>query len=190
MKLLKWGAILVVISMLAACASVQVSQDYQPSTDFTRLKSYGWKAGAAPVSADVRVTNPLLQQRFHDAIDRVLIGRGYQQAAQPDMLVSYSYSIVSRIESDDFDADFGFGFGRRHSFGGLAFGTGGTVRQYDVGVLAIDIHDAAGNNLLWRGTGSEIVTTHRTPEAVTASVQRMVGEILGQFPPRTVPAAR
>jgi hypothetical protein len=176
--------VLGIMMLFAGCARVQVSQDYNTAANFTSYKSYGWKNIQVQNTTDIRVNNPLLHERFHRDIDQILTGKGFTQGTKADLLVTYNYSITSRIESDQYGTDVGFGFGRRSHYGGVTFGSVNDIRQYDVGILVIDIYDAAGNTLLWRGTGSEIITIHSTPEAITDSVNRMVGEILAQFPPQ------
>jgi hypothetical protein len=179
-------AIGLAILLVTACSPVRVNQEYAPSADFTTIHSYGWRTAAPPVSADPRIKNPLLHQRFRDAIEQTLNQRGYRQEAEPDVLVSYSHTIISRPDSDQLDAGSGLAFGRSSAFGGFSGGTP-TIRQYDTSVLTIDIYDASGERLLWRGTGSAILTTYDSPSELTVAVNRMVTAILAQFPPPATP---
>ncbi|HBT96497.1 MAG TPA: hypothetical protein DEB25_02040 [Desulfobulbaceae bacterium] len=164
--------------LLAACSPVRVSQDYLPSTDFATIHSYGWRFSPPPVSPDPRITDPLLRQRFHDAIDQTLNERGFQRTERPDILVDFTYSIISRLDSDQF----GFSFGGYRDYGAF-YGSAPIIEQYDVSLLYIDIYDASGKQLLWRGRGSEILTTYKNPAELTAAVNRMVAAILARFPP-------
>jgi len=123
-----------------------------------------------------------LRQRFHDAIEQTLNQRGYRRAERPDVLVDYIYAIVNRLDADQFNSGFGLGLGHRRAFGGF-FGTAPVVSQYDTSLLVIDIYDASGKRLLWRGSGSEILTTYSNPADLTAAVNRTVAAILAQFPP-------
>ncbi|MDR3089461.1 MAG: DUF4136 domain-containing protein [Desulfobulbaceae bacterium] len=178
------AAIMLISLALTACSPVNVNQDYLQSFDFTRIHKYAWRAETPPTSADPRINNPLLRQRFHDAIDQTLRQRGYQLADKPDALIGYTYTIVNRLDSDQFITDYGFGYERRRGFGAF-FGATPYIRQYNVSLLVIDVYDADGKRLLWRGTGSEILTIRDNPAELTAAVNRMVAEILAQFPPPT-----
>jgi len=178
-----WGW-LIILLLLAGCSRVQVSQDYRPGLDFARLHSYRWQATSPASSTDIRINNPLLQERFRQAIDGTLTQRGYLQAAAADFIVSYDYSIQTRIESEPLDTSFGLGYGRYYNYGAIGIGTNVGVRQYDVGVLVIDFFDGRTGEPLWRGTATQLVTTHSTPENTTAFVYRMVDTVLAQFPPR------
>jgi len=173
------------IALCAACSPVRVNQDYVQTADFSAIHTYGWRSAAPPASDDPRINNPLLRQRFRQAIEQTLTQRGYRQAAEPDVLVDYGHTIISRLDADQLDIGFGFGFGRGPVSGGFFGGPG--IRQYDSSVLTIDIYDASGERLLWRGSGSEILTTHDSPSELTAAVNRMVAAILAQFPPTAKP---
>lgn len=106
------------------------------------------------------------------------------QAVVADFVVSYNYSIQTRLESEPFRPSVGFGFGRYYNYGAIGVGTDIGVSQYDVGVLVIDFSDARSGEPLWRGTGTQLATTHTTPEEASAFVYRMVDDVLAQFPPR------
>jgi hypothetical protein len=178
-------ALCLTIALFTACSPVRVSQDYQQTANFSAIHTYGWRTAAPPPSDDPRINNPLLQQRFRDAIEQTLNQRGYQQTAEPDALIDYSHAIISRLDSDQIDVGVGFGFGRSPALGGF-FG-GPSIRQYDTSVLTINIYDSNGRQLLWRGTGSEILTTYDSPSELTSTVNRMVAAILAQFPPTAAP---
>lgn len=175
--------ILSLLFLLANCAKIPVSQDFRPGTDFTALNSYSWHKQYAPETSDVRATNPLLHERFRDAINRALYGKGITQGETPDFLVSYSYSIKTIIESNPMDTHVGFGFGRYSRYGGVGFGSGTSVSQYDVGTLVIDFLDPHNGRLLWRGSGSDRLSLTPTPENNIAFANKLVTSILAQFPP-------
>jgi len=176
---LVWVALL-----LVGCSQVQVSQDYRQGVDFSRFHTYRWQSTTPVVSDDIRINNPLLQERFRQAIDGTLTRRGYMQAAEADFIVSYDYSIQTRIESEPFGTSIGVGYGRYYRYGAIGIGTDVDVRQYDVGVLVIDFSDARTGAPIWRGNATQLVTTHSTQEETTAFVYRMVDSVLSQFPPR------
>lgn len=184
---MKKGTVVVIIAvflLLSGCARVQVSQDFRPGSDFSRYHTYSWQGMEVKASGNIQANNPFMQERFRQAIDRALTGRGFVRADPGDFLVSYEYSIQTRLESEPFNTGFGYGWGRHRHFGAFSMYSDGGIRQYDVGVLAIDFVDGKTGQPLWRGTGSELVTTHSTPEDNTAFANRLVEAILAQFPPR------
>ncbi len=170
---------------LWGCQSIQVSQDYDLSKDFSSLKTYEWQTKTQPKTGDIRVDNPLLDARIRSAINDSLSKKGYKRITQekPDFYVAYNYQIRSKIESDDVGMGVGFGWGSRRRFGGIAVDTGRYISEYDEGVLVIDLNDASKGDLLWRGTGTARVNQHSKPEEITKGVNEAVEKILSQFPP-------
>ena len=70
--------ILTLFFFLLGCASIKVSQDYDLSKDFSGLKTYDWQTGTQPKTGDIRVDNPLFDDRIRSAVDRSLLEKGYQ----------------------------------------------------------------------------------------------------------------
>lgn len=188
--MMKNGVVVVLAVLLlgmTGCSGVQVSSDYDQEMSFADLHTYTWRQSSGSLGEngkDVQKSNPLLHKRIVAAINRVMGARGYRRADPADMQVSYSYSIETRLESEPQSGYFGFGTGRYPYFGGVGVNMGSDIRQYDVGILTIDIYDSRSDSLMWRGKGSAMTSTHSTPEKITAKVNRMVREILAQFPPK------
>ncbi len=60
--------VLTLFGFIWGCHSIQVSQDYDSSKDFSSLKTYEWQAKSQPKTGDIRVDNPLLDARIRSAI--------------------------------------------------------------------------------------------------------------------------
>ncbi len=173
----------VVALFISSCAQVQVSQDYDTGYLFDKGNTYGWNTAKPLEKDDLLESDELLAKRFKSAVDATLTKRGFIQTTQPNFLVSCTYTVKSRLESDSFDSGFGFGVGRFGRYGGVGMSTGSTIRQYDQGTLIINIHSAATKKLIWKGTGTREVFIHSTPDELTRSVNEMVEAVLAQFPP-------
>ncbi len=186
MRKLKNVFCLTFLALFASCSGIQVSQDYNVAADFSNLKTFDWYLAQQKKTGDLRVDNPLLDSRIRKAVDRSLAQKGYQRIFQgtPDFYVGYKYGILTRIGSKRVRTGIGFGFGGSGSFGGIGIGTGSDVREYDEGMLVIDITDAANKKLLWRGTGTRRVSRHSDPAKITKEVNENIEKILAQFPPQ------
>jgi len=184
MKKLIIAATIGIMFVLAGCSSVRVSQDYRMDFDFSNYRSYDWQgANIEPELDNIRLNNPLLHERFHQAIDKTLALRGYSRKTTADFLVTYTYSIETRLESYPYSSHVDAGLSRQHRFAGLSYGNYGDINQYHAGILAINFYDAGSKTLIWRGLGSERVNLHATPQETTAWVDKMVTAVLSQFPP-------
>jgi len=169
-----------------SCAAVRVNEDYDPSVDFSGLKSFAWIPGTTPQSGDIRLDSPLIDARVRAAIERTLAERGYRKLAEgtPDFLVGYHLSMDQKLDVRTVNSGVGVGFGYgRYGRGGVV-GFDTTVQQYDEGTLIIDIANGADDRLIWRGWGSQRLRRNPSPEQTTQAIDRAVTEILKQFPPR------
>jgi hypothetical protein len=178
--------VFMLIGHLGGCSSIRVSQDYDPSRDFSSLQTYVWQREKQPETGDVRVDNSLLDTRFRSAIDNALAKKGFQKQSEgkPDFFVAYTYQIDSKIESSKVTFGFGFGSGGGGAYTGMGVNSGGRVNEYDEGLLVIDLMDAATGDLLWRGTGTARVDQHSKPEESVKDINEVVEKILAQFPPQ------
>lgn len=165
-----------------SCSQITVQHDYKSSVDFSSLQTYGWSQIEKSRSEDIRVNNPLLHDRFTHAITQALHQKGFLLHPEPDFRITYDYSITTRVEASPFTTRLGFGFGHRRHYGEMTFGHGVEVYQYDVGTLVIDVVSTESEKVIWRGTGSYIIT-RKTPEELTQLVHELVDEIFLQFPP-------
>ena len=69
-------------AVILCCSSVQVSQDYDPETDFARLNTFNWQSETQQKTGDVRVDDQLMNSRIRKAVDRMLSAKGYQKVTQ------------------------------------------------------------------------------------------------------------
>lgn len=182
-------AVILLMALLAlawGCSGIQVSQDYNLSGEFAALETYTWQTDHQPQTGDIRVDNTLLDARIRSAVDQSLSGKGFRKVGEDvaDFHVAYTYQISNRIESDNVTYGFGFGGGGGGRYGGIGIDTAGGVREYDEGLLVIDLLDASTGELLWRGNGTSRVDQHPKPEEAEKRIYQVVEKILSQFPPQ------
>lgn len=174
---------LVSILLLASCSKVQVSQDFDNTYNFSIANTYNWDKEFQGSTDDVLKENELLAGRFYAAIDTSLKDQGMSLSDTPEILVSCTYAISSRIQSETVQPTIGVGYGRHGRYGGFGVQSGTSVRQYDRGLLTINMHNVKDGRLIWMGTATREVFTHNSPERLTKSVNEMVQATLAQFPP-------
>ena len=78
----------------------------------------------------------------------------------------------------------GYGYGGDWYWGGgMGMGSSTTnVRTYTRGALIVDIWDAKKKQLVWRGTGSEIVSDK--PESNAKKIDGAVADMFKRYPPQ------
>ena len=179
--------VLILLACLWGCSTMQVSQDYDLSRDFSTLETYAWQNESQPQTGDIRVDSSLIDARIRSAIEDSLSKKGYQKVDQgnPDFLVAYTYQISSRLDTSSVTFGFGFGGGSGGTYTGVGVDSGGRVREYDEGLWVIDLIDPSNGDLLWRGKGTTIADQHANPEKTVKEINKGVEKILAQFPPQS-----
>ena len=174
--------LLAVAAILAGCSTVQVSQDYDPTLVAHRNQTWQWGQANQPVTGDLRVDNPLLNNRIRRAIESHLADRHIKQDRQhPDLYISYHLVIQQKIQSYSSYPTFGVGY--YYYPWSWSYDADVHVYQYDECQLTIDVKAADTNALIWRGTGVYRYKTYKTPYEAAKDMQRTVDQILSQFPP-------
>jgi Domain of unknown function (DUF4136) len=181
-----WITLLLTTLVVAGCSGINVSQDYDPATNFETMKTFRWESETQDKTGDPRIDNPLRDTRIRTAIERLLAEKGFAPSANaaPTFLVRYQYALRQKLESGGTAGGVGFGIGSYGRHGGIAIGTGNPVREYDEGSLTIDLVDAGSAALLWRGTGTQRFREYNDPEKASRDVYTLVEKIMAQFPPR------
>jgi len=181
----KWMVMVALLLVFSGCASVRVSQDYDPQTAFDGWRFFRWAAAIQPKTGDPRIDNPFRDQRIRAAIERELANKGFvrSDAATDAYQVRYQYLLRPRLESGGSSSGIGFGFGNYGYAGGIAIGTGANIREYDQAMLIIDFLESQSDELLWRGTGAQRFIEYSDPVKTTRDIDRLVGKIIAQFPP-------
>lgn len=177
--------ILIFSSLLffTGCSSVRVSQDYALNYSFSDPKSYNWATELQSQQEGLQNENELLANRFTQSINRALTRQGFIISSTPSYLLTYSYTVATKMKSDLHSPAFSFGFGRYGRYGGLGINSGNTIRQYDEGKLQIYLYHGQSKELLWKGVGTMEVYTHSNPKDTIRKIDEMVTTILKQFPP-------
>jgi hypothetical protein len=184
MKSVQSVSILLLVSVVAACSGITVSQDYDKDVDFSALKTFNWMQDPDVIPDDPSEMSPLVATRVRNAIERELGARGISLAENaPDFLIDYNLKVESKISSSNVGTTIGFGSGGYGYGGGVVVSTAPDIRQYDEGTLYIDFYRADDARLVWRGISSQVIDKHDKPEKVTEQINLNVQKILEQFPP-------
>jgi hypothetical protein len=161
---------LVVASFIAiGCSTITVNQDYDTNYDFSKLKSFGF----LPITENSGI-DQINANRIKDAILTNLSARGYTPSEQADFGIALYFSTKTKTSVQDYGYGYGYGhWGMRDV----------EVSQYDEGTLVIDFIDIAQKELVWRGSGTGVVSGNASTEERTTKINNAVTQILAQFPP-------
>ena len=182
-------AALMMILTLGACRSIDIETDYDPSADFSNIRTFAWQEQAGNVPEDPRYDSSLLRERIERSIVGELLNRGYEKVEKSaaDVLLGYHVVVDERVDVAVYD-DY-YGYGRGH--GGWAYdfpyypATSETrVYRYNVGSLILDMAEPKNGRLVWRATASARLSDSATPEEREARIRKAVDKMLDRFPPK------
>lgn len=182
--------LLFVTFVLAGCNAVHVTSDWDPNVDFGALTTWSFESSdAAHPVADRVNQDDFTSDRIAFAIRRNLEGKGYREARSGEAasfhvrhhLVVNSEMSIAKLNSYAGYGNAGVGTGVSLN-SGFGLSEDPFVDHYMQDTLFIDIADAGGSRLIWRGSGS----CNRADSGSAndqARVDERVDSILADFPP-------
>jgi hypothetical protein len=153
-------------SFVGACSPrVQVTHDYDPGVDFSRLHSFTWLGIESSRSfSDFDV------KRLVAALKAELARKGLEERTKGDAYVAAYLGVRPKAETE-----------WEHSHGMY-------WRKQNVsspeGALVVDVVDPVSGNLIWRGRATKMLEEGLSPEQKSRNVARVAEKIFAGFPPR------
>lgn len=175
---------LLYLAILTGCATTRMNFDYDRDVRFGELKTFAWLAKATPETANDPITNSIVEKRFRRAISDGLSAKGYRFAEDnPDFTVTYHVSV-----GDDEETIYTFGdtvhpYPYRRGFyflGGMSLNSRTIRSGYRDATIIVDVINADGKELMWRGWSAESITGASISEH---TITKAVTKILKSFPP-------
>ena len=178
---------------LAACASgFKATYDSDPAHDFSGYQTYAWiSANPMIVGPTNRVPNPLLEPKIMAAIEGVLNARGYSKVDDPesaDFVLSFTVGSREEIQVNSYPATYaGYGYRGAWGWGGPYYGMGMAtetqVRQYQKGMLALDVFDVKEHRPVFHAVAEKSITDSDRRNS-DETIQAAVDAVLQAFPPQ------
>src|SRR5215472_1409352 len=174
MKARTLPTLLVTLLALTAAYGQKVNVDWDRSADFSKFHTYAWQTSTHPAKG-------LWNQRIIDGINQQLQSKGLKLVdSNPDLWVVYSNSIKKdqQVVGTGYNMGPGWGWGW---WGGPTTTTYNTY-TYKEGTLVVDIADANGHTLLWRGTATDSVSDNSDKNIKT--LNNAISKLFKNFPPK------
>jgi hypothetical protein len=167
---------------------MQVRTDFDPVADFSRYQTFYVLEEAGDATAP-----GFWDARIKSAIARTVTAKGWRQvdsAEEADVAVGYQLTTEERSSLQTVSTGWGgYGYGGWGGWydpymgGGMATSTT-TERRYEVGTLIIAMFDVAQEQMIYVSTASgEIDERQQTPEQAQADVNKVLDQMLKDFPP-------
>ena len=175
-------AALLLSSACASAPKVQVNSEFDRGASFESLRSYDFHVPPDAAPRDERIDAKLINARVQRAVAAQLESRGFVRDfhGTPDFLVAHHILLDSRFEIDSYIDLATYGY--RSWTQPMRMQQ--VIREYDHGVMILDIIDANTKTMIWRGYGEAKVDledeeAHKRAEIIRAAVAK----ILESFPP-------
>ena len=180
MRLTTYVSLFALVTLLAGCGTgISVQTDYDPETDFSKLRSFQWLDSKGSELDKY----PLAKKRIQVSVDRNLSAKGFIPAVGTDKPDFYVVTMAGQKEKMNV-TDWGYSYGPYWGAYG-PYGRNIDVSYYTETTLMIDIvRNVEGKSeLAWRGAGTGVVQSARSPEEAEENIQYAVDSILKDFPP-------
>jgi len=154
---------LCLLSTVALAENVYV--DYNHAIDFSKFKTYAWGQGPNPNA----IQDSILLQTAQNDVNSQLALKGLQmvqESQNPDIIVVMSSGLKQETSYN------AWGTGGWRWGGGMASVTPETS---DVGTLVIDVYDANGKQMIWRGISQDTLSTKgsKNEKAMNKAIEKM-----------------
>jgi hypothetical protein len=166
MKIKLLGITISLLMMASPILAQQTYADYNHATDFTQFHTYAWGQGPNPN----QIANSFLAQAAQSAVNSQLQAKGLtlvQESQSPDLIVIGSGGLKQQTTYNAWGTG-GWRFG-----GGMA---SVTPETNVIGTLVIDIYNAKGKVLVWRGMASNTLdqgNSNKNNQIVIKAVQKL-----------------
>lgn len=151
---------------------VEVKVDFDPTVDFSQFKTIGWLAGTPAEDEE-------LERKIHAAIERELIPLGIREVREdPDLLIAThaSMDMEKVIDVTKFDYWIEYQGWKR------PMAVAEETWDSTMGVLVVDLLDAASKELIWRGVATGNVA--KNPEKRGRKLDVTMAKMFKSFPPK------
>lgn len=159
-----YAALICLLSTIAV--GQKVYTDYNHNVDFSKFKTYAWGQGPNPNA----IQDSIMMQNTQQAVNSQLAMKGLQmvqESQNPDLIVVASGGMKQQTAYNAWGTGGGWRWG-----GGMAEITPET---FDTGTLVVDIYDANGKTMIWRGISQGTLSTKssKNEKEMNKAVEKM-----------------
>lgn len=161
--------------LISATAFAQKTNvDWNRGTDFSQFHTYAWQKSPHPAKG-------LWDQRIVDAVDQQLQSKGMKKVdSDPDLWVVYTSHIQDQKQVVGTGYNYGPGWYWGPGWGGPTTTTYNTYITRE-GTLVVELADAKGHVLEWRGSVTNTVSDNSNKNI--SNLNKAISKLFKGFPP-------
>jgi hypothetical protein len=179
---------IVCIAFAGSIASATTKSDYDRNFDFSRLKTWDFKAQNR-MPRDPIGANSLWDRRLRENILQQLTSHGFGciDDGEPTFLVAYYMSVKERYDIRYINYGFpgiwvGRGHGYRPAWVGWEPGWRGQIDvwkiPYNESTVVMDIIDTKSNMMVWRGYDIDTIDLNKSDKSIRDAVKDLVDRLV------------
>lgn len=175
---------ILLLAVLCGCNTMHISSDYDPSTDFSKFRSFAWAPMSPDLPDDPLINKTQLDSQIRNATENQLSAFGFvkESSNQPDFLIVYHAAIDKGIDVVELD-NFYLSDPPNRYHHGWSSGRGQTyVFEYDLGTLILDFLDPKTKKIIWRGSVQAEVNRTALPQERETRINVAIQKMLEKFP--------
>jgi len=181
MSQIRCAGLLTMLLILAACASIKISTDYDHGFSFAGHDTFAW-VSEHPMVASSPDVSPLAEGRLERAIIDALQRRGIRYVADAaDAALLVGFSLGSKQQIRVTPAFYSVGYWGRYPWVG-AYYDSIDIQQYSVDRLTIDVFDRERERPVWHATASKAAGIGNEQKG-EGMARNAVERMLADFPP-------
>jgi hypothetical protein len=156
--------------LFLSCSSMSVRTDYDRDADFGAYKTFSWLPMKNHSEGRNPLDNKLTEARIKRAIEREMTAKGYvyKPEGAVDLRIAYFIGTRKIVRVDHYGYRW-WGGPRRTE-----------VTRYREGTLVIDLINTGTDQLVWRGSATDVV---KSPDEAEDKIFESVQAIMAKFPP-------
>lgn len=166
--------IILLALIVASCAPIHVSYDYEKTADFSKYKTYNYYQ-------DIETgLNELDSKRLINAMDANLQARGLKLSETPDFFIN----IQSQQYHQSQRSSVGVGVGGSGGNVGGGVSIGIPIGQSNINrQIIIDFIDENGKGLIWQSVSESSFNPNASPSTREKKLKAIIEKVLSQYPP-------
>ena len=183
-------AALASLGLTACAAGFKATYDSDPAHDFSAYKNFAWISESPMIVGPTnRVPNPLLEPKIMAAIEEDMAQKGYTKVDNPeaaDFVMSFTVGSREEIKVNSYPATYaGYGYRGAWGWGAPYYGmaTETQVRQYQKGMLALDVFDVKERRPVFHAVAEKSIT-ESDRKKLDETIQAAVDAVVAAFPPQ------
>lgn len=144
---------------------INVNMEAAPNADFAARKTYAWQPNP---QMGGQMDMSIAGQQIRAAVDQALQAKGFQQAADGQMVnMLVDYRVVMRQQTE---LEGGVGWGGIQTY------------NYTTGTLIVILVDPSSGRFLWRGVAQSMVDPGNSGTGQGQNIQASIQKMFANFP--------